>query len=149
MEALLTFIVTWLSINFGLPAVHDLPQVKTVDDGQMLEVRAAALPEDEATKLREMAGDERQFYAVYDDTSATIFLKENWSPASPADVSVLVHEMVHHLQDADDFSGQCPEARERSAYRAQARWLELVGTTLEGEFGLDPMTVLVRTNCWN
>jgi hypothetical protein len=34
-------------------------------------------------------------------------------------------------------------------YRAQRAWLALFGRTLEQEFDIDPMTVLVRTNCLN
>jgi hypothetical protein len=41
----------------------------------------------------------------------------------------------------------CPGKREKDAYRAQRAWLELFDRTLEGEFGIDPMTLLVRTSC--
>ena len=36
--------------------------------------------------------------AVYDDATRTIYLAEGWSGATRAELSVLVHEMVHHLQ---------------------------------------------------
>ena len=42
----------------------------------------------------------------------------------------------------------CAEAREKPAYQAQARWLELFDTSLEQEFELDAMTLLVRSNCF-
>jgi hypothetical protein len=42
---------------------------------------------------------------------------------------------------------ECAEARERPAFVAQARWLELFGQTLESEFSMDGMTLLVRTTC--
>ena len=41
----------------------------------------------------------------------------------------------------------CPQEREKDAYDAQRTWLERSGRTLEDEFEIDPMTVLVRTNC--
>ncbi|MCP5442355.1 MAG: hypothetical protein H6968_04920 [Chromatiaceae bacterium] len=149
MEMLLTVIVTWLSINFALPATYEHPQVKFSDRVQMLAVRIAALPDKEARQAAAQGlFDGHNFHALYDDASNTIHLSEKWSATSPADVSVLVHEMVHHLQSAGGIIDECAEARERLAYRAQARWLELLGTTLEAEFKVDPMTVFVRTNCW-
>lgn len=56
---------------------------------------------------------------------------------------------MHHLQNAADQVHACPGAREKPAYEAQDRWLEQFGTSLSGEFGLDPMTLLVRTSCMN
>ncbi|HUG61279.1 MAG TPA: DUF6647 family protein, partial [Methylomirabilota bacterium] len=72
---------------------------------------------------------------------------EGWTGTSPAEVSVLVHELVHHLQNVGGVAYDCPEAREKPAYQAQARWLELFGGSLEEAFQVDPMTILVRTNC--
>ena len=34
-------------------------------------------------------------HAIYDDGSRTIYLPEDWTGATPAEVSLLVHEMVH------------------------------------------------------
>jgi hypothetical protein len=42
---------------------------------------------------------------------------------------------------------ECPAARERVAYRAQALWLAIFGRTLEQEFGLDDMTLKLSTEC--
>lgn len=93
------------------------------------------------------AADGGALHAVYDNPSRTIYLPEDWSTDSPAGLSVLVHEMVNHLQNVAGLAYPCAAARERPAYRAQARWLGLFGTTLEAEFGVDPMTLLVRTTC--
>jgi hypothetical protein len=41
----------------------------------------------------------REAVAVYDDLTKTIFLPHSWKGETPADLSVLVHEMVHHLQN--------------------------------------------------
>lgn len=89
----------------------------------------------------------RQVHAVYDDRSRTIYLPEGWPADSPADVSILVHELVHHLQNVGGLTYACLQARERPTYQAQARWLDLFGATLANEFGIDATTVLVRTTC--
>lgn len=153
MQVLLTMIVTWLSVNFGLPAIYKHPQVEFVSAAKMAEVRYSGLgfgPPDRVTvEAGRSAPAEpgHDVHAIYDDRSRTIYLPKGWIGATPAEVSVLVHELVHHLQNVARLKYDCAEARERPAYQAQARWLELFGKTLADEFELDPMTILVRTNC--
>jgi hypothetical protein len=45
----------------------------------------------------------------------TIYLPKNWTGSTPAELSVLVHEMVHHLQGATKTKYECPQAREQLA----------------------------------
>jgi len=85
--------------------------------------------------------------AIYDDAFRTIDLPWNWTGATPVDSTRLVREMVHHLQNVVGMMFACAGAREKDAYRAQRAWLALFGRTPEQEFGLDPMTILLRTNC--
>ncbi|MCZ7660787.1 MAG: hypothetical protein M5U07_24530 [Xanthobacteraceae bacterium] len=58
-----------------------------------------------------------------------------------------MHELVHHLQHLQGKAYRCPAAREQLAYRAQQDWLSMFDTTLEAEFEIDAMTLLVRTRC--
>ena len=60
---------------------------------------------------------------------------------------MLVHEMVHYLQAHTHQSFDCPGAREALAYAAQQRWLEFHGNDLHGAFGIDAMTLKLRTTC--
>ena len=64
-----------------------------------------------------------------------------------ADISVLVHEMVHHLQRRADRKFACSGQREVAAYRAQERFLGLFGKSLQGTFALDPMALKLMTTC--
>src|SRR6185503_9446763 len=66
-----------------------------------------------------------------------------WSGTTAAELSMLVHEMVHHMQNGAGLKYECPEAREELAFTAQERWLSLFGTDLDAEFGIDPFTLLV------
>jgi hypothetical protein len=153
MQTLLTVIVTWLSMNFGLAAIDEQPRLEFVSEAVMSEVRDGRLASNGGDRIAAEAArlgpaePGHGVHAIYDDISSTIYLPEGWTATSPADVSVLVHELVHHLQNAAGSAYDCPQARERAAYGAQARWLELFGTSLAEEFEIDPMTVLVRTNC--
>ncbi|MDP2618776.1 MAG: hypothetical protein Q8P46_01135 [Hyphomicrobiales bacterium] len=153
MQMLLTAIVTWLSINFGLPAIYEHPRVEFASAAKMAEVRYGRLASIRPDRVAAEAGHSAPpefghgVQAIYDDRSRTIYLPEGWTGATPAEVSVLVHELVHHLQNIAELKYDCSGAREKPAYRAQARWLEVFGKNLVDEFELDAMTILMRTSC--
>lgn len=152
-EALLTAIVTWLSTNFDLPAVNQHPRIEFVPPLKMAALRYRGhdsipntpTPPDnrDATLLR---GD-HDIVALYDGAIKTIYLPEGWTGKTPAELSVLAHEMVHHLQNVAGLKYGCPEEREKPAYAAQARWLGLFGLSLTTEFQMDPFTVFAQTSC--
>lgn len=153
MEALLTVLATWLSITFGLPAMHEVPRVEFAAPAKMAQVRQERLAlVGLGTRWRDFERSPndtpgRDVQAIYDDVGRTIYLPEDWTSASPGHVSLLIHELVHHLQNLHQIAYECAGAREKPAYQAQARWLELFGRNLKDEFGVDAMTILVRTNC--
>jgi hypothetical protein len=93
------------------------------------------------------AARQRDIVAVYSDTSETIFLSDAWSGTTPAELSILVHEMVHHLQNQAGLKYDCPAAREKPAYLAQDRWLQQYGFDLEKEFEIDKFTLVVNSAC--
>jgi Domain of unknown function (DUF6647) len=146
--ALLATIAAWLSANFDLPAT-DRPQVEFVPPARItaFRYRGFAQPQAESRDDRAMHDAGRETVAVYDDATRTIYLSEGWSGATPAELSVLVHEMVHHLQNRAQLRYECPQEREKLAYAAQDRWLGLFDRTLAGEFEIDPFALLVRTRC--
>ncbi|HEX9811760.1 MAG TPA: DUF6647 family protein [Burkholderiales bacterium] len=153
MQTLLTAIVTWLSFNSALPATYDHPRIERVPQAQMIAMRLHAespgSPGSVANGLGQTgdSGSGHDLVALYDNRSRTIYLREDWTGATPAELSVLVHEMVHHLQNVAALKYDCAEAREKPAYDAQKKWLALFGRNLEKEFTLDAFTLLLRTNC--
>lgn len=58
---------------------------------------------------------------LYDHETSTILLIRPWDPKVAEDVSVLLHELVHHRQAPNHF--YCPGAQEEQAYRLQDVWL--------------------------
>jgi hypothetical protein len=138
MDILLSVIVTWLSINFGLAANHDHPRVERVPATMISDLRYGSVSQQSRAEV----------VAVYDDRTRVIYLPDGWSGTTPAEISILVHEMVHHLQNVSGMTHACPAAREQLAYEAQERWLALFGLSLSGEFELDPMTLKVATGCF-
>jgi hypothetical protein len=95
MEAALTTIAAWLSFNLMLPPVYEHPRVE----------------------LASLAKVE----AYYDDATRTVYLPKGWTGRSPAELSVLVHEMVHHVQNVAGLTYCVPRgARKDRLCRAAA-----------------------------
>jgi Domain of unknown function (DUF6647) len=136
-------ILNWLAANFDLPTIREAPRIEFIQPASMAYVRYRGSVGNQAIPL-DMG---RDIVAVYDDAKRTIYLPEGWTGVTPADQSLLVHEMVHHLQNLGNLKYECPEAREKLAFAAQGQWLELFDRTLASEFELDPFTLLVRTSC--
>ena len=81
--------------------------------------------------------------AIYYDATRTIYLPEGWTGGTLAELSVLVHEVVHHFQNVLRLKYECPQEREKLAYIAQDRWLGLFGHSLSDDFALDPFSLFV------
>ena len=136
MSALLALIVTWLALNFEVPANYIQPQIKFLSNAEIYQTRYGA-----------NNPGHWPVTSVYDSLNDSILLPRDWTAVSPADVSILVHEMVHHLQKKAGLKYGCSEEREAVAYAAQEKWLNQNGTDLKQEFGFDAFTVKILTTC--
>jgi hypothetical protein len=141
-EPLLVLVADWAALQSGLPAPSRLPNIAFAEPSEMDRTRLSLVGESGH------AGHSiRDVIAFYDVRSETIFLPAGWAPASVAEMSILLHEMVHHLQAHSGRSYPCPEAREKEAFSVQSEWLSLFGESLEEAFGIDGLTLLVLTHC--
>jgi hypothetical protein len=150
---LLAAIETWLSIEFDLPIRGNHPRIELVPPAEIAALRyrgrfPSAGTDRPSTDPSAVPAD-RDTVAVYSDSTRTIYLAEDWTGGTPAELSVLVHEMVHHLQSLAGLKYECPQAREKLAYLAQERWLALFGRDLEQDFELDGLSLLVKTKCFH
>lgn len=146
-EDLLDDIVAWLSSNFDLPAIKERPAIEFATRMELARLRARDLASSQGFIGSDRQLAQREVVALYDNNTRTILLPDDWSGTSPADQSVVVHEMVHHLQNLGKLKFECPQAREKTAYLAQAKWLERFGLSLENEFDVDMFTVLISSAC--
>ena len=144
MEALLTVIVLWLSTNFPLPANVNHPNIKFVTAAEMV----APLNKNQQQRTNVSSVENSwDIVSLYSNEAKTIYLMDGWTGTTPAELSILVHEMVHHLQNVGQLKFACPEEREELAYKAQESWLHLFGSDLEHDFQMDPFTILVKSKC--
>src|SRR5215472_13790172 len=100
-QTLLTALETWVSSQFDLPAIHEHPSIEFASPAKIVSLRFVGL-----------LSDPREHY-----------LPEGWTGDTPAELSVLVHEVVHHFQNVLRLKYECPQEREKLAYIAQDRWL--------------------------
>jgi hypothetical protein len=152
-RALMTEIATWLTANFELPATDDFPRVEFASPTKLTALRFGAF-----SGRRESASEPAaphpplnvgsDLLAVYDTSARIIYLPEGWSGKSHAETSILVHEMVHHLQTVGGLKYVCAAAREMPAYLAQDLWLRRFGQDLETTIETDLFTALVRSLCF-
>jgi hypothetical protein len=151
--ALLTALVMWISGHFGLAPNYEHPDIKFLPAAEITALRYRAFTPSQqrevASALHESGGQpsRREAVAVYDDATKTIFLPDTWKGDNPADISVLIHELVHHLQNMARLRYECAGAREQVAYAAQEKWLNLVQRDLLSEFQIDRFTLKVSTAC--
>jgi hypothetical protein len=133
-------VAAWTAAELGLPVASPLPAIVFSDPREM----RALLGRDGAASIHGTGPD---VVALYDPGARAIHLPRGWTGATPAELSVLVHEMVHHQQAAAGERFACAAEREKAAFAAQARWLELFGGDLERDFGLNDLFLLVTTTC--
>jgi hypothetical protein len=148
---LLAAIEAWLALHFDLPSVDHHPRIELVPPAKIAALRYHGLfpnPTTESAPNGHSSGASRSdVVAIYSDATQTIYLPEGWTGTTAAELSVLVHEMVHHVQNVGGLKYACPQEREKLAYLAQERWLGLFGHNLEADFELDAFSLLVKTRC--
>ena len=151
-RALLDMIASWLRANFDLPAQGEPPHIALLPPAKLVALRYSRFTVQgerslDGARPNASSSDTPGIYALYDDKRRTIYLREDWQGHSFTEVSVLVHEMVHHLQNLADMKFACLEERERLAYEAQGKWLAIFGKDLGEEFGIDLFTVIAKGLC--
>jgi uncharacterized protein DUF6647 len=150
-SALVHAIALWLAQEFELSSIQRYPAIKIVSSDAMISLRYRGLLPTNARVEGASNGEAppaSDILAIYSDRDETIYLAEGWNSGTAAGVSVLVHEMVHHLQRVLGLRHECPQERETLAYQAQERWLGLFGHSLEKDFRLDGFSLLVKTRCF-
>jgi hypothetical protein len=147
MEALLTAIVVWLSANYDLPASFEHPRIEFASAKDMTSRFYESIARQQQAGMV-LNQPEPDVVSLYSNETKTIYLLNSWKGKTPGELSMLVHEMVHHLQNVGQLKFACTQEREKLAYKAQDGWLGLFGSNLMQELQIDPFSLLVKTNCF-
>ena len=130
MSALMAQLDLWLDKRSYLPKAERPPMVRLVD--------RHALP---ALVGAHFAAHGGQTRGLYDPDTVTIWLIRPWDARDPRDVSVLLHEMIHHRQNG--LHWYCPGAQELPAYRLQEQWLNKIGLSVSANW----VAVVLEAGC--
>ena len=141
-------------LNVATPKGHfDHPRIEFIPPAEMAERRygdllSAGSPEAaKLKKLLSLPGRLLPLVAFYNKNTKTLYLPEGWRGRTADELSILVHELVHHLQTKAGLHYECSAAREEMTYEAQDKWLKMFGLTLEKEFGINRLTLIVISSC--
>ena len=118
-SALVVHLDRWLDEHSTLPRNAVAPGIRLIDKHS----------------LESLSGSPHSAYGgnlrgAYDPDTRVILLVHPWDPRDPRDVSVLLHELIHHRQ-ADPRHWYCQGAQELPAYRLQQAWLAELGLELD------------------
>lgn len=142
MNDLMLALMVWIHAYTGLP-VAEPPSVTIMEACALHRYRLGDVPCPRPGEIR-TAG-------VYDSGKDIILLREGWSSSDLVDVSLLLHELVHHMQNKNGISVQTVACVGRDveamAYRAQMAWLESAGVDAHAALGVDEFTIKSLTSC--
>jgi len=61
--------------------------------------------------------------ALHSNTDHVVYLLDTWRADGIRDRSILLHEIVHHLQYLNGIKASCAAEEERQAFELQIKWL--------------------------
>jgi hypothetical protein len=137
MDILVATFIAWIVAKTGLPAPQP-PQVLFLPPEKLVE-RAYGPNGHRDLDLQ----------ALYDHASTTVYLPVNWRSNDLRQSSALLHELVHHVQWANNhMEGQCRGQLERQAYDLQIMWLREQGVANPHDvIGVDEFTIFLISRC--
>ncbi len=119
----------WLKDRIAYPRKAP-PRIRIIDSAGAANLRQRSVRMSQRTR------------GLYDPEAQTIYLVAPWSPRDAGDVSVLLHELVHHRQDGARH-WYCPGAQEPEAYRLQQAWLAERGLAMR----INRIAVVLEAGC--
>ncbi len=122
MYSFISGALLWVIAQFGSSGVLPAPIVQWASQQQMVQVAAATEP-----SMRDYIRDHGlQLGGLYIPDADKIYLRDGLDMDDPRDQSVLVHELVHYVQDQLGVTGTT-EQLEAQAYALQDQWLREQG----------------------
>ena len=107
--------INWIIRQTGWPTA-DIPPVKITSFAHLRELSGLS---SDAEWIRPAA--------FYSKSQHLIYLADSWNKDDLVDQSILVHELVHHLQIEDHIQFACWGRYEAQAYELQVQWLRTQG----------------------
>ena len=115
MKEILTALMIWLGANTPFSTNFDIPKVVFLPQAQLEQL---------------FYGDNEympdSLHGMYNKDQDTIYLPDTWDRREAWDMGVLVHEMVHYLQDMNNMKFNCSAEMEKMAWPIQQFYLKKI-----------------------
>ena len=92
--------------NLEVPQIYFLPQTEL-----------------EAKYTKENSPVGSDLFAFYDLENDIIYLRDTWNIHNPWSKSVLLHELIHYVQDKNNVAFKCTAEMEKQAWPLQKKYL--------------------------
>tara|TARA_Y100000389_G_scaffold141626_1_gene139548 strand:- start:85 stop:501 length:417 start_codon:yes stop_codon:yes gene_type:complete len=111
MKEIITALLIWLGANSDFNVNMDIPVVLFLPQDQM-EQRYFGDTENHG-----------ELHGFYDIEKNIIILPNTWDRRDPWDLSVLLHEMIHYVQDQNETEFNCTAEMEKDSWPLQQKYL--------------------------
>ena len=115
MKEIITALMIWIGANSSLDTLIDIPQV-------------IFLPQKQMESLYYSAGNIKTgtLHGFYNTKQDVVILPDTWDRREGWDLSVLLHEIVHYVQDMNRVTFKCLQEMEKDTWPLQQKYLKEV-----------------------
>lgn len=144
MPELIAALMVWAHALTGLPVPAEMPTVVKTEPCEIQKIHSPGA---------ECVTDDKSMrpVALYLHERGTILLPKDWDANDLGDVSMLLHEIVHHMQHKSGLTIDnvaCVGLQlERPAYEVQIAFLEAAGVDPWETMGLNEVMYWFITDC--
>ena len=115
MKEIIAWLMLWLGTNTYLNADHPHPTVILMPQAEM-----------NSLYFKDNDHEPDSLHGLYNKEDDTIILPDDWNKEDPFDMSVLLHELVHYLQDVNGMQFNCTQEMEKDSWPIQQNFLKKV-----------------------
>lgn len=119
MDQFIAATLIWLAGQMGQPPHLEPPPLVYMSRGELHQL----------TPHSHQLGNRYLVGGMYNSRDDMVYLPNTFDFENPYEQSILVHELVHYIQDSRRIRFDCPALYEEQAYRLQAVWLQRNGLT--------------------
>ena len=150
MLELIMSLMLWISTQTGW-AVPEPPKIEYIESPHKMFIIANGCdikPEEPICKTYN--SEVSEVLGLYNNITGTILLNKDFWQNGTKDQSVLLHELVHHMQysrDREHYTKLCRGSIEKEAFGLQKKWLAERKLNLLDIVGIGPLYLHVLTQC--
>jgi hypothetical protein len=111
MKSLIAALLLWIGANTNYNVDLPHPVIKTVTQQELEMIYSKG------------AGTDNHLHGFYDTKADIIYLPDTWKQYDPWSQGVLLHELVHYVQDQNQAKFQCNNAMELESWPLQKKFL--------------------------